>query len=45
MGNGFVVAYKRYSKRYLKTENYAKNKSGYLAKEFTTPEQWRRKNK
>ena len=42
---GHAVAYTRYSKRYLKWEEYAKNKElGILKYQFDRPEEWR-KNK
>ena len=41
--NGYAVAYKRYSKRYLLDEQYAKeNKLGMWGGTFTEPEKWRR---
>ena len=40
---GHAVAYKRYSKRYLLDEQYAKeNKLGIWGGTFTEPEKWRR---
>ena len=43
--NGFAVAYKRYSKDYVKDEEYAKeNKLGMWAGTFTMPEKWRKLN-
>ena len=44
--SGNAVAYKRYSKAFLKHEDEAKiNKRGIWQGEFERPEQWRRKNK
>ena len=41
--SGHAVAYKRYSKRYLLDEQYAKeNKLGIWGGTFTEPEKWRR---
>ena len=41
--NGWAVAYKRYSDRYIKEELYAKkNKLGLWQGEFIQPEKWRR---
>ena len=43
---GYAVAYTRYSKRYLKWEEYAKNKElGIWKYQFDRPEDWRKKNK
>ncbi len=43
--NGFAVAYKRYSKDYLKDEEYAKdNKLGIWEGSFVMPEKWRKLN-
>ena len=43
---GFAVAYKKYSKKYLSFEEYAKkNKLGVWIGEFIRPEEWRKKNK
>lgn len=43
---GYAVAYKKYSKKYIKHEKDAKiNKRGIWRGKFTIPEQWRRKNK
>ena len=43
---GHAVAYTRYSKRYLKWEEYAKNKElGIWKYQFDRPEDWRKKNK
>ena len=43
--NGYAVAYKRYSKRYLIDENYAKeNKLGMWKGTFLRPEKWRKLN-
>ncbi len=41
--NGYAVAYKRYSKDYVKDEKYAReNKLGIWAGSFTRPEKWRK---
>ena len=46
VSSGNAVAYKRYSKAFLKHEDEAKiNKRGIWQGEFERPEQWRRKNK
>ena len=46
VSSGNAVAYKRYSKAFLKHEDEAKiNKRGMWQGEFERPEQWRRKNK
>ncbi len=43
--NGFAVAYKRYSKRYITDENYARaNKLGVWEGTFKRPEKWRKLN-
>ena len=43
--NGYAVAYKRYSKDYVKDENYAKeNRLGIWEGSFTMPEKWRKLN-
>lgn len=43
--NGYAVAYKRYSKQYVKDEDYAvKNKLGLWQGFFTRPEKWRKLN-
>ena len=43
--NGHAVAYKKYSKDYIKDENYAKkNKLGLWAGDFVKPEKWRKLN-
>ena len=43
---GAAVAYKRYSKKYLAQEEYAKeNKLGIWSGDFIRPEEWRKKNK
>ena len=40
---GYAVAYKRYSKRYINDENYAKeNKLGLWEGTFLRPEKWRK---
>ena len=41
--NGYALAYKRYSKKYVLDEHYAKeNKLGIWRGTFTEPEKWRR---
>ena len=43
--NGYAVAYKRYSKKYVQDENYAKkNKLGLWQGKFIRPEKWRKLN-
>ena len=43
--NGYAVAYKRYSKRYLNDEKYAKeNELGIWKGSFLRPEKWRKLN-
>jgi len=43
---GAAVAYKRYSKKYLAQEEFAKkNKLGIWNGDFIRPERWRKKNK
>ena len=43
--NGYAVAYKRYSKDYIKDEEFAKeNKRGMWDGSFTMPEKWRKLN-
>jgi endonuclease YncB( thermonuclease family) len=43
--NGYAVAYKRYSKDYVKDEEYAKeNKLGLWEGIFYNPEKWRKLN-
>jgi endonuclease YncB( thermonuclease family) len=43
--NGLAVAYKRYSKDYLRDEEYAKeNKLGIWKGSFERPEKWRKLN-
>ena len=43
--NGFAVAYKKYSKDYLRDEEYAKeNKLGVWKGPFIMPEKWRKLN-
>ena len=43
--NGHAVAYRRYSKDYIKDEDYAKeNKLGLWSGDFVTPEKWRKLN-
>tara|TARA_B100001123_G_C14696429_1_gene783423 strand:+ start:108 stop:623 length:516 start_codon:yes stop_codon:yes gene_type:complete len=41
--NGYAVAYKKYSKKYVSDEQYAKeNELGIWVGTFTNPEKWRR---
>ena len=43
--NGYAVAYRRYSKEYVKDEDYAKkNKLGLWSGKFMYPEKWRKLN-
>ena len=43
--NGYAVAYRRYSKDYIKDEEYAKkNKFGLWSGNFIHPEKWRKLN-
>ena len=43
--NGHAVAYRKYSKNYIKDENYAKkNKLGLWSGDFINPEKWRKLN-
>ena len=43
--NGHAVAYRRYSKDYIKDEDYAKkNKIGLWSSDFINPEKWRKLN-
>ena len=43
--NGHAVAYRRYSKDYIRDENYAKkNKLGLWSGDFINPEKWRKLN-
>ena len=43
--NGYAVAYRRYSKDYIKDENYAKkNKLGLWSGNFIYPKKWRKLN-
>ena len=43
--NGHAVAYRRYSKDYIKDEDYAKkNKLGLWSGDFIKPEKWRKLN-
>ena len=43
--NGYAVAYRRYSKDYVRDEEYAKeNKLGVWEGSFTMPEKWRKLN-
>ncbi|MBT91839.1 MAG: nuclease [Candidatus Pelagibacter sp.] len=44
--SGNALAYKRYSKRYLSSEQWAKNnKLGIWQGDFENPEEWRKKDK
>ena len=43
--NGYAVSYKRYSKKYVRDEEYAKeNKLGIWKGTFIAPEKWRKLN-
>ena len=43
--NGFAIAYKRYSKKYVLDEDFAKeNKLGLWKGKFMSPEKWRKLN-
>ena len=43
--NGYAIAYKRYSKKYILEEQHAKkNKFGIWQGTFQNPEEWRKKN-
>tara|TARA_B110000211_G_scaffold38289_1_gene38816 strand:+ start:3256 stop:3726 length:471 start_codon:yes stop_codon:yes gene_type:complete len=43
--NGYALAFRRYSKDYIKDENYAKkNKLGLWSGTFVRPEKWRKLN-
>jgi len=43
--NGYAVAYRKYSKDYIRDENYAKkNKLGIWSGDFINPEKWRKLN-
>ena len=43
--NGYAIAYKRYSKKYILDEQHAKkNKLGVWQGTFQKPEEWRKKN-
>jgi len=43
--NGHAVVYRKYSKNYIKDENYAKkNKLGLWSGDFINPEKWRKLN-
>jgi endonuclease YncB( thermonuclease family) len=43
--NGYAVAYRRYSRDYVKDEDYAKkNKLGLWSGNFIYPEKWRKLN-
>ena len=44
--NGYAIAYRKYSKKYVKDEIIAKKKKlGIWQGSFEIPEKWRRKNK
>ena len=44
--NGYAIAYKKFSNKYVIQENFAKsNKKGLWQGNFIKPEEWRRKNK
>ena len=43
--NGYAIAYKKYSKKYISEEHHAKkNKLGIWQGTFQNPEEWRKKN-
>ena len=43
--NGYAIAYRRYSKKYIPDEDFAKeNKLGLWQGKFTSPEKWRNLN-
>ena len=43
--NGYAIAYRKYSKRYIPDENFAKEeKLGLWGGTFTKPEKWRKLN-
>ena len=43
--NGYAVAYKKYSKKYIPDENFAKEeKLGLWKGTFVEPEKWRKLN-
>ena len=43
--NGYAIAYRRYSKKYVPDENFAKeNKLGLWQGKFMNPEKWRKLN-
>ena len=43
--NGYAVAYRKYSKRYILEENFAKEeKLGIWIGSFLEPEKWRKQN-
>ena len=43
--NGYAIAYRRYSKKYISDEDFAKqNKLGLWQGKFTNPEKWRKLN-
>ena len=44
--NGYAVAYRKYSKKFIVMEAYAKkNRLGIWKGNFDMPEKWRKKNK
>ena len=46
VNTGNAVAYRRYSKKYIVNEQFAKqNKLGMWQGKFIRPEEWRKKNK
>ena len=43
--NGYAIAYRRYSKKYISDEDFAKqNKLGLWQGKFLNPEKWRKLN-
>ena len=42
--NGYAFAYRRYSKKFVEDENFAKNKLGLWSMDFQYPWDFRRKN-
>ena len=43
--NGYAIAYRRYNKKYIPDENFAKeNKLGLWKGKFMDPEKWRKLN-
>ena len=44
--NGYAISYRKYSKKFILEEEYAKkNKLGLWQGTFVIPEKWRKKNK